>query len=267
MPIPISCVTGVYPGTVVYPPGGTFGPRVQPDIQFVLLHTGRMRVDIDGEALDVSPGEVAMLLPGRTETFAFAPDRTSWHRWIAVSVDALPEGALRTLESLPRTLPLTEDFNRLTDLLLSLKAKDMLGVGDVGAAFGAAAVRLYAATAAAAPAAAVHESVAAAKEAIHRRFGEDLNLRELAAAAGVSPEHLVRLFRAHEKLTPMKYVWHYRVLAAVDMLVHTGLPVGEIAARCGFKTSYHFARVVKAHTGKTPSAIRAERWRGEEELV
>ena len=35
-------------GTVVYPPGGKFGPRIQQDLQLVMLHTGSLEIDIDG---------------------------------------------------------------------------------------------------------------------------------------------------------------------------------------------------------------------------
>lgn len=262
MPLPLELIRGAHPGTVVYPPGGTFGPRVQPDIQFVLLHSGSMRVDVDGETLSAQPGQVAMLLPGRTETFAFAKDRPTWHRWIAIGVELLPPGAAAELEALPRVLPLTEEFNRLTDLALSLRDKGRLS-GELGAALALSALRLYADAASRAPGRDDAPSpVSAAKEAVHRRYGGDLSLAELAKEASVTPEHLVRLFRKHEDTTPMQYVWNYRVLVACDLLAHTGLAIGEIALRCGFKTSYHFARVVKSRTGMTPSAIREERWRG-----
>ncbi|TLS52872.1 helix-turn-helix transcriptional regulator [Paenibacillus antri] len=260
-PFPMEYVRGASPGTVIYNPGGAFGPRLQLDVQFVLLHTGAMRVEIDGVPLDCPPGRVAMLLPGRTETFAFHRTMPTWHRWIAVEVNDAAAAA-RLLEPLPRVQPLTEEFNRLADLLLSLRDKERLADG-VAKALGLAAVRLYAEMASRSPkTTAAHESVTAAKAAAHRRFGEDLTLDELAKEAGVSPEHLVRLFKRHENTTPMRYVWQYRVLAAHDMLVHTGLSVGEIAARCGFKTSYHFARMFKQRMGKSPSQVRKESWQG-----
>ncbi len=254
-------IRGASPGTVTYDPGGAFGPRVQQHVQFVLLHSGSMRVDIDGAPLECPPGHVALLLPGPTETFEFHRTKPTWHRWIDVAVER-PREAVRRLEPLPRVLPLTEEFNRLTDLMLSLRDKRQLTT-ETGRALGLAAVELYAAMATQSPnAAAIHESVTAAKAAVHRRYGEELSLADLAKEAGVSPEHLVRLFKRHEDTTPMRYVWHYRVLAAGDMLVHTGLSVGEIAGRCGFKTSYHFARLFKAQVGKTPTQVRREAWRG-----
>lgn len=255
-------IRGAYPGTIVYPPGGTFGPRVQQDIQFVLLHTGSMRVEVDDETITAQPGQVVMLLPGPRETFAFARDRSTWHRWISVTVLKLEDRARAELEALPRVIQLTEEFNRLTDIMLSLHDKRQLG-SELGAALGYAAIQLYTAAASIIPGTeAIHPSVLAVKETVHRRYGEELTLGQLAKEGGVTPEHLVRLFKKYESTTPMQYVWRYRVLAACDLLAHTGLSVGDIALRCGFKTSYHFSRVIKSHTGKTPSDIRRESWSG-----
>lgn len=48
----------------------------------------------------------------------------------------------------------------------------------------------------------------------------------------------------------------------VDLVAHTGLPVGEVAARCGFKSVYHFSRRVRAQAGLSPKRLREARWQG-----
>jgi transcriptional regulator GlxA family with amidase domain len=87
-----------------------------------------------------------------------------------------------------------------------------------------------------------------------------LDLARVARAVHVTPAHLVRRFRAELGVTPMAYLWQRRVGAGIDLLTHSGLPVGEIAARTGFKTVYHFSRRVKAHAGVPPTRLRGERW-------
>jgi transcriptional regulator GlxA family with amidase domain len=87
-----------------------------------------------------------------------------------------------------------------------------------------------------------------------------VDLEQVARAAHVSPAHLVRRFRAELGVTPMAYLWERRVATGVDLLTDTGLPVGDIAARTGFKSVYHFSRRVKEHTGAAPTAVRRERW-------
>ena len=51
----------------------------------------------------------------------------------------------------------------------------------------------------------------------------------------------------------MAYLWERRIAAGIDLLVQTGLPVGEVAARAGFKSIYHFSRKVRQHTGLAPT--------------
>ena len=58
----------------------------------------------------------------------------------------------------------------------------------------------------------------------------------------------------------MAYVWARRVDAGVELLSGTGLPVGTIAERCGFQTSFHFARRVRRATGATPTEVRRRAW-------
>lgn len=249
-------------GTIVYPPGGRFGPRIQQDIQLVLLHTGQMEISIDGVLFSVPPGHVAILKPGHLEHFVFAKEQETWHRWIAVNLSPLPDETYEHLQTLPFYLPISEDLNRLTDLLLSLRSS-YSETSQIIQSLGHSALHLYESELYRMHREIAHPSVQRAKSLIQQHFHEDMSLNQIAKDVGLSPEHLVRLFRKHEVTTPMKYLWNYRVLRANEMLIHTGLPIGEIANRCGFKTSYHFARIIKQATGMTPSEIRSYHWKGE----
>lgn len=258
---PSRCIHSAVAGTIIYPPGGHFGPRLQQDVQLVLLHTGQMEVSVDGILHTVSPGHVAILKPGHMEHFVFAKGQETWHRWIAVNLPEVSEETDKHLNSLPFSLPISEDLNRLTDLMLSLRSS-YPETSEVLRSLGQTALYLYEAEISRIHREAPHPSVERAKSLIHIHFQEDLSLEHLAWDVGLTPEHLVRLFRKFEATTPMKYLWHYRVLRANEMLIQTGLPIGEIAHRCGFKTSYHFARTIKQATGRTPSEIRTLHWKG-----
>src|SRR5918992_265337 len=88
-------------GEVTYPPDGTLGPRRQDDLQLVLVHRGSATITVDHERpFVVDAGEVALLLPGHRETFAF--DGTH-HSWIQAHVGEAGE----PFTSLPRSLPLS----------------------------------------------------------------------------------------------------------------------------------------------------------------
>src|SRR5215207_344467 len=96
-------------GEVVYPPGGTLGPRWQHDVQLVLLHTGSARITIDDGAPSLDGADaVVLLLPGHRERFEFDPTNETHHSWVQLgladppdALDALP----RELSALPRELP------------------------------------------------------------------------------------------------------------------------------------------------------------------
>jgi AraC family transcriptional regulator, arabinose operon regulatory protein len=258
---PSFVVTNAFAGTVVYGPGGKYGPRVQIDLQLVLVHTGSMTVEVDGVSHTVPAEHIALLKPGHEEQFHFNEKRETWHRWIAVSIEPLSHDAAAYFEALPLFIPLTGRLNQLTDMLMSLQ-NDGCGSGEeVVKALGRSAVWLY-----------VtehlqmglnhskHSAVLLAIDKIQKSFGDDLSLSDLSLVTGKTSEHLIRLFQRDEGVTPIQYLWKYRVKKGLELLRSTGLNIGEIAEQAGFKTSYHFARTIKRHTGLTPSEIRKEHY-------
>ncbi|WP_152391982.1 AraC family transcriptional regulator [Paenibacillus guangzhouensis] len=251
-----------YAGSIVYPPGGRYGPRIQQDLQLVMLYTGEMTVTIDGRPLHVQPGHVVLLKPGHEESFIFSKTEETWHRWISVHVGALPEEMKHALYQLPETLPLTEEMNKLADLMLGL-LRHVPSNNAAILSLGLAAIHLYPTeTSRLLQQREKHPALHAARTWIHEHYADEISLHPLADHAGVSPEHLIRLFKQHEQTTPMQFVWSYRVNRAVELLTNTGLTVSEIAERCGFKTSHHFARLIKQHKGRTASEIRQVSWNG-----
>ncbi|SFB44082.1 AraC family transcriptional regulator, arabinose operon regulatory protein [Cohnella sp. OV330] len=255
-------LTHAVAGSIVYPPGSRFGPRVQQDIQLVMLYSGEMTVTLPDRQLRVKPGHVILLKPGFEETFFFSKSEDTWHRWIAVHFEDLPAAAVEALDGLPECLPLSEEMNLLTDLMIRLNRQGSETDADVRS-LGLAAMHLYPRESAKAMLQREkHPAVYAALAMIHDHYAEEMSLNQLASAAGSSPEHLVRLFKKHERASPIQYLWQYRVNRAVELLTYTGLTVSEISLRCGFKTSHHLARLVKETTGRTATDIRRTSWNG-----
>ncbi|WP_214628888.1 AraC family transcriptional regulator [Paenibacillus agaridevorans] len=260
-PIRLDHVQSVTAGSIVYPPGGRFGPRIQQDIQLVLLHSGAMSISIEGQMMQVQPGHVVKLMPGYEERFAFAEEEETWHRWIAVHVGELTDETLTFMTELPVVLPLTEELNRMTDLLLSIQHRTYPG-DPLLRTLGLAALQLLPLESKRVTEREKHASVYTAKSWMKEHLMEDISLSDLASKAGVSSEHLVRLFRHYENDTPIHYLWKLRVNKAIDLLVHTGLTVTEIAERCGYQTTHHLARQIKQKTGLTATQVRRNSWKG-----
>jgi AraC family transcriptional regulator len=93
-------------------------------------------------------------------------------------------------------------------------------------------------------------------ERIHTHYHTNLNLAELAAEAGYSRAHFIRMFRASVGRTPHRYLLDYRLEKAQALLEQGSLPVTEIAAACGFVSHAHFSTAFRARFGVPPSDYR-----------
>jgi AraC-like DNA-binding protein len=268
-------------GEVTYPPGGRLGPRRQHDVQLVLVHEGSMTVTVDGATRPVQRrGSVSLLLPGHSETFAFDAARPTRHSWIQANVPDIPEELEQRLTRLPPALP--------TSTSMASLARETLAVAAASSTLGPATHDATAPAVAPDPLAAATDPLLSAlvaatlwryvteaerridprstlaetaREHLHAELHDpDLDLGALARACNVSAAHLVRVFRRETGVPPIAYLWQRRVAVGVDLLANTGLPVGAIADRCGFKTVYHFSRRVKQATGMAPTEVRRRRW-------
>jgi AraC-like DNA-binding protein len=244
-------------GDVVYPPGGRLGPRWQHDVQLVLVHTGSARISVDGAEPTVHPaGSVALLLPGHRERFEFAEHEPTHHSWVQARLAEPPA----ELDAAPGGLPASAALTELMREAVAAARTPLPTARPLLAALAAAAIWRYLGEAES-RARATTETVDRARSFLHSELADpEVSLARVAAAAHVTPAHLVRRFRAELGVTPMAYLWERRVAAGIDLLTNTGLPVGVIAARCGFRSVYHFSRRVKTQTGSSPTALRGARW-------
>jgi AraC-like DNA-binding protein len=249
-------------GEVVYPPGGRLGPRWQHNVQLVLVHAGSARVVVDDAPhVTLDAGTVGLLLPGHREHFAFDAVVATRHAWVEIRLEPAPAALLERLVELPPALPASAALIELVGEAVAVVRTPLSTAEPLLVALASAAIWRYVGEAES-RARGSGDPVARARAFLHAHLAEtDLDLARTARAAHVAPAHLVRRFRAELGITPMAYLWQRRVATGVDLLTHTGLPVGDIAGRAGFKSIYHFSRRVKAQTGRSPTELRRERWR------
>ena len=96
-----------------------------------------------------------------------------------------------------------------------------------------------------------------ARELVHGRFSDSLNLVEIANTVGVHPTHLARTFKKHYRTTVGEYVRRLRLDWATRQLSETEDSIAEIASSAGFYDQSHFSHLFKLHTGFTPAEFRA----------
>jgi AraC-like DNA-binding protein len=249
-------------GDVVYEPGGTCGPRVQPDYQLVVLVEGEARVEVAGREVHLAAGQVGLLRPGRREFFRMSERRKTHHTWCAVHPALVSAGLAEACARAPDILGVTRRFEQLMELGLSLPRAAGERAPGLVESRGLAALQEYLF---AGERATVHEpdepdALRRALEWIGQEGHEPTGLPSLAREAGVSPAQLVKLFRRHLGTTPIRHVWEVRTRRGALLLRETGLTVGEVAFRCGFQTPFHFSRWVRELFGVSPRALRAKAW-------
>lgn len=87
---------------------------------------------------------------------------------------------------------------------------------------------------------------------IDENYRSDFPLTVLAELAGVTPQHLCRVFKDSMNMRPNEYLTQRRLQEAKRLLQRNELSVSEIAARSGFPDAGYFSTVFKKHEGVSP---------------
>ena len=96
-------------------------------------------------------------------------------------------------------------------------------------------------------------------EMMEANLSEPLTLVEIADHAGLSRLQIERLFRHHMGRSPARYYLEIRLDRARHLLLHSILPVVEVAIACGFVSASHFSKCYRELYGRSPQQERAER--------
>ena len=252
-------------GDVMYAPGGICGPRTQQDFQLVVMYEGEAHIvldEIDDEIFNLPAQHVSLMKPDHTEVFRFAEARRTHHSWCAVQPALVPADLRQQLQAAPFCIPLSAHIHGCIELGLTVPPSELPSAAALLEQLGLAALRQFVFEAeSAASQSTLPQAVLLALQVMDAQLASALSLSQVARAANVTPQHLIKLFRRHLQTTPTKYLWQARVRRGVELLCATGLSMGEIAERSGFANPFHFSRLVKQHYLKTPKQLREAAWR------
>lgn len=87
-------------------------------------------------------------------------------------------------------------------------------------------------------------------------YQDDITMKSLVDALGLSREHLTRIFREHMGTSYKKYVTRLRMYHAYMLLTGSDLSIIEIAMRCGFSDCRAFISSFRSIYGTTPGKYR-----------
>ena len=85
---------------------------------------------------------------------------------------------------------------------------------------------------------------------------EHVTVSELSARFYVSQTHMQNTFKGVYGVPVQSYIRILKMQSAALMLIHTDLPVLEIASRCGYDNSSKFAHAFHKIMGETPMEYR-----------
>ncbi len=91
---------------------------------------------------------------------------------------------------------------------------------------------------------------------IDDNFAEDFPMTRLAEIAGITPQHLCRVFKETMNMKPVEYLMLKRINEAKSLLKHSDLSVAEICRRSGFSDSGYFSTVFRRYEGMPPNMYR-----------
>ncbi|MCF7838228.1 MAG: helix-turn-helix domain-containing protein [Candidatus Marinimicrobia bacterium] len=93
---------------------------------------------------------------------------------------------------------------------------------------------------------------------IIRNFRGPLGIRSIAAAAGLSPRHLTRIFAEYTGQTVNGYITSLRLAHARRLLSTTDRTILDILNDSGFSCATQFYKLFRAQTGLSPRGYRRQ---------
>lgn len=93
-------------------------------------------------------------------------------------------------------------------------------------------------------------------ELVQQRSELPLTVKEIAAAARLTPNHFTTLFRQSTGVTFIEYLTEHRMAHAKQMLLNPTLGISEIARQVGYEDPGYFTRLFRQKTRLSPRQWR-----------
>ena len=253
-------VRGFSFGGMTYERGGLFGPILRPYLSLIMVSSGICTLKADGKLVEVSNGQTGMAAAQHKFEFDYQMSKETTVVWCE---GFLPGGSISGFDlKQPQLAPITtsENIQRLCQIGLGTGHTSRPDLNALRDALGQAVCKAY-----------LYEARLDSEDQSiplnilkARRFIEEsldneaVNVSEIAAQAGLTPQHLISSFKKHIGTTPSRYLWRMRANRARDLLIHTRFSQSEIAYRCGYRSLPHYSRSIKSLFGMTPAQLRLD---------
>ncbi|MEZ0070179.1 AraC family transcriptional regulator [Streptacidiphilus sp. MAP12-20] len=227
-----------------------------PDLWQFHLYRYTAQLTVDGHTYTVRPGHVSLIPPATVVEFRY--QGRSEHLYAHFTLEGLD--GLDARDGHAQRLPVAQDAGGeagpLTDLLLRAIAA-FPGAPAQAAAEVWAALWRVAGLPGRAEFGPEHPAFAAAVAHIEASLAGPLSVPRIAEAAGVSHNHLTRLFRARTGDTVVAYIRRRRLQRARHLLCESTLSIPAVAASVGIADLQAFNKACRRELGCSPRAVRA----------
>ncbi len=235
-------------GFAIHGLNGPDGPFRLPDLWQFHLYQYEADLHVDGSLHRIKPGRVS-LIPAGTDVEYHHRGRSEH---LYVHLRPSPGGT-------PHTLPLIQDTGPVGPVLAQMFWQAITTVADSPAQAAAEVwaalwrtVRLQSKE----PGSNEHPAVAAAFAFIEQRLPRSVKVPEVAAAVGVSPNHLTTLVKDATGSTLVAYIRHRRMVRAEHLLRESTLSIPAIAASVGIPDLQTFNKACHREFGASPRTVR-----------
>lgn len=242
------------PPELVNPGVGVHGVWTQrdvfrlPDLWQFHVYGYHADLTINGQAYPVHPGSVSLVPPGVQVAFDYRG--RSEHLFAHFRTSSAGD---------PVMVPVVQDAGVestvLSDLLRQAIRASPGGSRRVVAEVWAALWRVAQLPAPSSDGSS-HAAVATAVAHIEANLARPLAVPELARVAGISHNHLTRLFRAETGMTVVAYVRRRRMTRARHLLTSSTLSIPAVAASVGINDLQAFNKACRRELGASPRAVR-----------
>lgn len=99
-------------------------------------------------------------------------------------------------------------------------------------------------------------AVVRAVDYINAHYKEKVTLSDLSREAGITEQHLCRLFKKSLGCRPSEYIIKRRLKEVKRLLAHTRLPIETIALNTGFCSSGYLSMMFRRYEDTTPGEYR-----------
>lgn len=222
----------------------------------LVVEEGEVAVLWRGEPLRLAADGVCLLPAGDPQASLDVPERARC-LWYSLAGRLAPDAA-RVLGALPRRPAAHQAMLGQTLLARRLANAAVRASGGDGADFQLAQL-LYGLLSATrgrpvAVDAPLSREIARVVEALRAdRYEGRLSLAEMAKLAGLPEETFRKRFVSEVGMPPLRYVTHFKMQRARELLLLPGSTVAQVAAQVGVSDPYRFSKLFKSVVGLSPS--------------